>query len=213
MDLAQRIAQFENMAQADPTNEMAHFSLARAYAEAGRLEDAAGSYLRCTEVNPDMSKAFQLGAEMLIKAGKPRQAEAVLLKGYEVAAVKGDLMPKRAMAEMMKTLGMTPPKVAGEDTKAEALEASGAFMCSKTGRPGTKMERAPFRGSVGLWIAEHISAETWREWIGQGTKVINELRLDLSRDQDSETYDKYMREYVGLDDETFARISGKGSGE
>lgn len=208
MDLAQRIAQFENMAQADPTNEMAHFSLARAYAEAGRLTDAAESYLRCTEVNPDMSKAYQLAAETLIKAGQQRRAEPVLMKGYEVAAVKGDLMPKRAIAELMKSLGMTPPTVAGEDTKAEALAASGAFICAKTGRPGTKMDKPPFRGPVGQWIADHISVETWKDWIGQGTKVINELRLDLSRDQDSETYDKYMREYVGLDDQTHASLRG-----
>ena len=31
MDTAARIAQFENMAQADPDNEMAHYSLAGAY--------------------------------------------------------------------------------------------------------------------------------------------------------------------------------------
>ena len=36
MDLAQRIAQFENMAHADPDNEMAHFSLGGAYAQACR---------------------------------------------------------------------------------------------------------------------------------------------------------------------------------
>lgn len=209
MDLAQRIAQFENMAAADPTNEMAHFSLARAYAEAQRHEDAAEAYLRCTELNPDMSKAFQLGAEMLIKAGKQRRAQDVLLKGYEVASLKGDLMPKRAIAALMTSLGMTPPTVAGEDTKMEALAAAGAFLCSKTGRPGTKMDRPPFRGPVGLWIAQHISAETWKDWIAQGTKVINELRLDLSRDQDAETYDKYMREFVGLDDDTLAAISAK----
>ena len=209
MDLAQRIAQFENMAQADPTNEMAHFSLARAYAEAGRLDDAAGSYLRCVEANPDMSKAYQLAAETLIKSGNKRRAEEVLLKGYEVAAVKGDLMPKRAMAELMQQIGVTPPKVAGENLEAETLAASGAFICSKTGRPGAKMDKPPFRGPVGQWIADHISAETWKAWIGQGTKVINELRLDLSRDDHSETYDKYMREYVGLDDDTYARLTGR----
>jgi hypothetical protein len=32
--------------------------------------------------------------------------------------------------------------------------------------------------------------------------VINELRLDLSRDRDQDLYDQHMREYIGLDDET-----------
>ena len=70
------------------------------------------------------------------------------------------------------------------------------------------MAAPPFRGPVGQWIFEHISAETFREWIGQGTKVINELRLDLSRDQDAETYDRYMREYLGIDDELLAQLRG-----
>jgi Flp pilus assembly protein TadD len=34
---ADRIAQFEKMASADPTNEMAHFSLGNAYLQTGRF--------------------------------------------------------------------------------------------------------------------------------------------------------------------------------
>jgi Fe-S cluster biosynthesis and repair protein YggX len=59
---------------------------------------------------------------------------------------------------------------------------------------------------VGEWIFENISSETFEEWIRQGTKVINELRLDLSRDEDSEKYDSFMRDYLGLDEETLRRI-------
>ena len=102
MDLDQRIAQFENMAQADPDNEMAHFSLASAYAQAGRHLDAANSYLACTKANPDMSKAFQLAAENFVTAGDEDQAKESLVSGYEVAAKRGDLLPKRAMAELME---------------------------------------------------------------------------------------------------------------
>ena len=36
-----RIAQFEKMASADPTNEMAHFSLGKAYLDADRHAEAA----------------------------------------------------------------------------------------------------------------------------------------------------------------------------
>jgi len=209
MDLQQRIAQFENMAQADPENEMAHFSLAGAYAQAERFDDAADSYLRCTQVNPAMSKAFQLAGETLVKAGHPDRAAEVLAQGYEVAALKGDLMPKRAIAELLKSLGKPVPEVEGEDKTAEALIASGAFVCQKTGRPGHKMDRPPFRGPVGAWIQDNISRETFDEWIRQGTKVINELRLDLSRDQDNDTYDRYMREYLGIDDDLHARLRAK----
>lgn len=206
MDTAQRIAQFENMATADPSNEMAHFSLGKAYMESGRHAEAVESFARCIDLVPDMSKAYQLAGEAAVRAGLKDRAESLLLKGYEVAALKGDLMPKRAIAEQLRSLGLTPPEVEGEQ-EAEALVASGAFVCSKTGRPGTKLPGPPFRGPVGQWIQEHISAETWRAWIGQGTKVINELRLDLSRDQDTETYDRYMREYLGIDDELHKKLT------
>ena len=69
---------------------------------------------------------------------------------------------------------------------AERLRASGTFVCLRTGRPGTKLDKPPFRGRLGQWIFENISAETWKDWIGQGTKVINELRLDFSRERDQE---------------------------
>jgi Fe-S cluster biosynthesis and repair protein YggX len=68
------------------------------------------------------------------------------------------------------------------------------------------MPDPPFRGRVGAWIRDHISAETWNDWVGQGTKVINELRLDLSRDEDQATYDQHMYEYLGIDDEVRSTI-------
>jgi Fe-S cluster biosynthesis and repair protein YggX len=59
---------------------------------------------------------------------------------------------------------------------------------------------------VGEWIQKNISAETWKTWIGQGTKVINELRLDFSRDKDQEVYDQHMHEYLGIDAPTMDKI-------
>ena len=198
----ERIARFENMAAADPSNEMAHFSLGGAYSAAGRHADSAAAYLRAIDLKPDFSKAYHLAAEALIAAGRSGEAGPVLSKGYLVAAEHGDMMPRTAMGELLKKLGLPVP-----EAKVQAPAAPpGTFMCHKTGRPGTKMEAAPFRGPVGAWIAEHISKETFEDWIKQGTKVINELRLDLSRDQDSETYDRYMHEYLGLTEEALDRL-------
>ena len=206
MDLEQRIAQFEHMAQADPTNEMAHFSLGSAYAQAGRHADAAASFERCIAASPEMSKAYQLGAASLIESGQRDEALAMLRQGYEVATMKGDLMPKRAMAALFETLGEAPPDVS--DAPPEERIPEGSFICRQSGRPGTQMEEPPFRGPVGAWIRENICRETWADWIGQGTKVINELRLDLSREEDAATYDRYMYEYLGLTDEMLARLRG-----
>jgi len=212
MDIDTRIAQFENMAQADPENDMAHFSLGGAYAQAERWSDAAEAYLRAVAVNPDMSKARQLGAECLEKAGEPRRAAEVAAEGYVEAATRGDLMPRDAMGELLERLGEPVPQLSEEQQAADPAVAGG-FVCARTGRPGTQLPEPPFRGPVGQWIHENIAAETWREWIGQGTKVINELRLDLSREEDAETYDRHMREFLGIDEDLHERLTTVRTGE
>lgn len=210
--LEQRIAQFENMAQADPDNEMAHFSLGNAYAQAGRPADAAASFLRCVELAPGMSKAYQLAAEQLLAAGQQDRAAEVAADGYSAAASRGDRMPQQALGEILQRLGRSLPEApaaGGQGPSAGAgAAAAGSFVCQRTGRPGTQMERAPFRGPVGEWIRENISKETFAAWIAQGTKVINELRLDLSREDDATVYDEHMREFLGIDEELHERIKG-----
>jgi Fe-S cluster biosynthesis and repair protein YggX len=198
-----RIAQFEKMASADPTNEMAHFSLGNAYLQAGRHAEAAQSLARCIDLSPEMSKAYQLCAQAMIGAGWVDRAVDVLNRGIALAVRKGDRMPEQAMVQLMRSVGREPPQVERPAApKAPVAPGAGGFTCGRTGRTGTKLAKAPFKGPVGAWIQENISAETWDEWIRQGTKVINELRLDLSRDRDQEVYDQHMREYIGLDDET-----------
>jgi Fe-S cluster biosynthesis and repair protein YggX len=205
-----RIAQFEKMASADPTHEMAHFSLGKAYLDASRHAEAARSFERCVELAPDMSKAYQLGGQAMIGAAWTDRAVEFMNRGYETAARKGDLMPKNAIGELLRSIGREPPKLGAEvDAAAERLKASGSFICQRTGRPGNKLPSPPFKGVIGQWIFENISAETWKQWIGQGTKVINELRLDFSRDKDQETYDQHMREFLGIDAEVLERIGAK----
>lgn len=206
---AERIAQFEKMASADPTNEMAHFSLGNAYLQTGRFAEAAKSLERCVELNGDMSKAYQLGGEAMIKAGWEDKAVAFLEKGYVLAASKGDRLPQQAMAKLLEGIGRKAPILKEEAETAERLREAGAFVCRRTGRPGTKMPSPPMRGAIGAWIADNISQETWRQWIGQGTKVINELRLDFTRDRDQEVYDQHMREYLGIDDEAMREIAAR----
>lgn len=199
MDVHQRIAQFETMVRpgADPNNDMAWFSLGQAYAQAGRHADAAAAFERCYTLNPAMSKAFQLGGKALIDAGRPADAADVLRAGYASAASRGDRMPMQAMGDLLTSLGHEPP---APPSNAVAPAPSGSFICKRSGRPGTQLPRPPFKGPLGEWIHANISAETWDQWVRQGTKVINELRLDLSRDDDEATYDRHMREFLGADD-------------
>ncbi|HZW10150.1 MAG TPA: Fe(2+)-trafficking protein [Phycisphaerales bacterium] len=203
--LDDRIAQFEKMCREDPENDMAHFSLAGAYNQAGRFVDAAASYVRCFELNPGFSKAYQLAGAALMASQDTERAKKVLLDGYHVAATKGDLMPKKAIAELLEKLGEPLPEI----ESAAPEPPAGSFMCQVTGNPGTQMARPPFKGPVGEWIRQNVSQQTFNAWIAQGTKVINELRLDLSRDEDAETYDRHMREYLGIDDNLYEQLTGR----
>lgn len=204
MDLETRIAQFENMCREDPDNDMAHFSLANAYAQAERPSEAAASYMRCIELNPAMSKAYQLAGEQLVAADLKEEAVELLTTGYKSATERGDRMPATAMKAMLEDLGAPVPEVQTKQPTAAELE-EGDFICQRTGKRGHQLPRPPFKGPVGQWIYENISKETWDAWIGQGTKVINELRLDLSQDADAEAYDQHMHEYLGVDEAVLAK--------
>jgi Fe-S cluster biosynthesis and repair protein YggX len=211
MDTESRIRQFETMVrpEADPNNDMAWFSLAGAYRDAGRHAEAAEAYVRCCTINPAMTKAYQLAGAAYIDAGMPDRAAEVLTEGYRAAASRGDRMPQKAMGELLTKLGKPLPRVDSSANPPGATAPPGGFVCKRTGRPGTKMTRPPFKGPIGRWIAENIAQETFDAWIAQGTKVINELRLDLSRDQDSDVYDQHMREYLGIDEELFQKLSSQ----
>jgi Fe-S cluster biosynthesis and repair protein YggX len=210
MDINQKIAQFETMVrpEADPNNDMAWFSLGGAYAQAGRHADAANAYLRCVELNPGMSKGWQLAGRALIDAGDKDRAADILTRGYAESGKRGDRMPRQAMGDMLVSLGKTLP--AEERPAATGAGGTDGFVCHRTGKPGTKLARPPFKGPVGKWIFENISTETWEDWIRQGTKVINEMRLDLSRDEHGELYDQQMREYLGIDEELLQKLRAGG---
>ena len=52
------------------------------------------------------------------------------------------------------------------------------------------------RGPVGRFIYDHFGQITWNQWIGQGTKVINELRLDFSNPAHQDLYEEQMLEWL-----------------
>lgn len=206
MDIDERIRRFEELAREDPENDMALFSLGGAYNQAGRYREAADAYLRCVAANPTMSKAYQLAGAALMASEQTARAAEVLREGYAVAAGQGDLMPKKAMGDLLHKLGEPAPRV---EEKVAGAAPPGSFIDQKTGRPGTRLARAPFRNALGEWIQANISKQTWDEWIGLGTKIINELRLDLSRDEHDAVYDYAMRRYLGLNDEQVEGMLGR----
>jgi len=198
MELNERIAQWENMTQADPDNDMAWFSLGSVYKEAGRLDEAEQALAKSVALNAAMSRAMQLRGQVLIELGRTDEAAAVLTEGYQSAAQRGDVMPQRAMGALLEKLGKPVPEV----QKAQQAEVGADQVVDRrTGKPGQRLPDPPMRGPLGQFIYDHYSMETWREWIGQGTKVINELRLDFSNEAHQQAYEQHMMEWLGITEE------------
>ncbi|MFW6058866.1 MAG: Fe(2+)-trafficking protein [Phycisphaeraceae bacterium] len=195
--LEQRIEQWERMAREVP-DDMAFFSLGNAYKDAERYEDAAQAFARAIEMNEGMSRAYQLRGQVLIKLEREDEAADVLTQGYTIAAERGDVMPQKAIGSLLQKIGRPVPEIAqsAEQRKAEVEAGGETVLDRRTGQPQPRLEDPPMRGPVGRFIYDHFGQETWRAWIAQGTKVINELRLDFSNPQHQEIYEEHMLEWL-----------------
>ena len=104
------IERFEKMAQADPTNEVGHFSLGKAYLDSGQTRPAIESFQRVLDLNPNIGKVYQLLASALLKENRKAEAIERLTQGVKIAAARGDVMPKNEMIAMLKELGAAVPE-------------------------------------------------------------------------------------------------------
>ena len=100
---------------------------------------------------------------------------------------------------MLVQLGETVP-----ESKRAAEAATGGFRCQRPGcmwgARARQLAGPPMNDDLGRRIHETVCAECWNEWLRNfSIKVINELHLDLSTEHGQEEYDRYMREFLGLD--------------
>lgn len=197
-DLNARIEQFRKMAEADPNNELGHFSLGKALLDAGDFPGAEAAFNRTIALNSNISKAYQLLAQALLKAGKQDEAVKQLTTGVGVADKRGDLLPRNEMMAQLKELGAPLPEM--RVAPGAAVEVGeGQILCKRCGRVGSKLPKPPFRTAFGQKIFENTCAACWKDAIGQGTKVINELRLPLSDPQAQKIWDQHIAEFLNLE--------------
>jgi Fe-S cluster biosynthesis and repair protein YggX len=196
-DANARIEQFKKMAEADPTNELGHFSLGRAYADAGMHKDAVVSFERAIEINPNISKAYQLMAASLLADKLRDPAIARLTQGVKVADARAEMLPRNEMIQMLKDLGAPVPEVKQAET-ADRPVGAGEVLCKRCGQVNPKLSEPPFNSDFGRAIFDNTCTKCWREAIGMGTKVINELRLPLSDPQAQKVWDQHIREFLNL---------------
>lgn len=198
----QRIEQFKAMAEADPDNELGHFSLGKAYLGAGRYGEAEPCFARVLQLNPAHSKTYQLLGQAQSELGKRDEAIKTLQRGYEVAAQCGDVMPRDAIAKLLGELGEAIPKTSAAPTVATSPDADdgSGFRCKRCGRPSGKLPERPFKGELGEKVWAHICSDCWREWVKMGTMVINEMSLQLADPRSQDIYDQQMKEFLKLED-------------
>ena len=60
------------------------------------------------------------------------------------------------------------------------------------------MSERPFKGELGERVWANVCQTCWREWIGTGTMVINEMGLRLAEPEGQRVYDKHMVEFLRL---------------
>jgi len=56
---------------------------------------------------------------------------------------------------------------------------SHTVFCAKLQKEASGLEFAPYPGSLGEKIYNHICEEAWQMWLGHQTMLINEYRLSL----------------------------------
>jgi Fe-S cluster biosynthesis and repair protein YggX len=192
-----RLEQFRKMANDDPTNELAHLSLGKAYLDAGQAEEAVGSLDRAIELNPAISKAYQLAAAALDKLGRKADAVDRLTRGVKVADDRGERLARDEMAATLTSLGAPVPAFTEKAVAARNV-GEGQVLCKRCSEVKSKLAKPPFSNALGREIYEKICADCWNQWIRMGTKVINELRLPLNDPQASKIYDQHMAEFLNL---------------
>jgi Fe-S cluster biosynthesis and repair protein YggX len=194
----ERVERFKNMTMADPENALGHFSLARAYIDGNLYKEAIPSLMRVLQLDSTFSKAYALLGQAQKSVGDPTGAIHTLTKGYTIAQERGDLMPRNEMAALLKELNAPIPEVKVEALTPE-LASEGKIKCRRCGRIAPKMAERPFGGPLGEQIWVSVCGPCFKEWIGQGTKVINELRLNLTEQSAQDTYDEHMKEFLNLE--------------
>ena len=195
------------MVQGDPEDDLAHFRLGQVLMEDGQSAEAAKMFERTIELSPGFSRAFLLLGESLLKEGQKEKAVEVLTKGWTTADERGDRVPREAMGKLLVTLGAPVPAAAAP--KAEDEGPGTGFKCHRPGcmegRRAKQLPAPPLPDAIGERIYREICAACWNLWWKDlSVKIINENRLDLSSEFHQQEYDRFMRDFMGFEEEAKA---------
>lgn len=190
-----KIEQFQKATEQNPSDPLGFFSLGRAFLEAGRFDEAVGAFQRALALDARLSRAYQLLASAQLSLNRKPEAIDSIRRGLVVAHQRGDLMVKDELTRMLTSLGEQAPNF---DAPSTQVAGEGEVFDVRTQTLGTKLRRPPFKGKLGQIIFENVSAESWKEAIAHGTKVINELRLPLNDPAAQKVFDQHIVDFLNL---------------
>ncbi len=201
----ERIAQFRKMATECPDDELANYRLGSLLMEEKQYDEAITYFRKTLDLSPFFSKVYQLLAQSQIALDQKAAAIETLKSGFAVADERGDNMPRDEMSRLLVQLGQEAPAKRGQ--AAAPVGGEGGFHCQRPtcmlGSRARPLPAPPFKDELGRKIQENICADCWGIWLRDSSiKVINELRLDLSREDHQTQYDRYMLEFLGLEEPT-----------
>lgn len=195
--MTDRIAKLRVAAEADARDPLAFFALGRALLETGDAGEAVAHLQRALALDGKLSRAYALLGDAQLKLERRDEAVETYRRGVVVADGRGDVLPKNDMLAKLAELGEAAPELR---PTGPVEVGEGQVLDARTGRVGSRLPRPPFKNALGNVIFEHVSAESWKEWVAHGTKVINELRLPLHDPQAQKVYDQHLVDFLNLGD-------------
>lgn len=100
MDVDERIAKFSELKERFPDQEQPRWSLATAYEDAERYEDAMAELRGLLEIKPDYTVAWIHLGSCQMELDQPEEALESLKRGHELAVQQGHTAPIQE-AEML----------------------------------------------------------------------------------------------------------------
>ncbi len=102
---SEKIEKFAALIARDPTDELARFTLARAFLDAGRTADARAHFEVLVAQKPDWLMAWLLLGRTLADAGDRDAARAAITTARELAIAQNHKDPQLEAEELLEELG------------------------------------------------------------------------------------------------------------
>lgn len=100
----EKIQRWQKAVDADPDDELARFTLARAFMEAGQLEQACDHFRVTLTLKPDWMMACILLVRCLVELDEPEEARPLLEKARALALLQGHNDPLAEIDELQEEL-------------------------------------------------------------------------------------------------------------